>query len=34
MHFDAQLANVFANFRAGFHDGLVHLVLDLLDDVR
>src|SRR5260370_33551455 len=34
MHFDAQLADVFANFRAGFDDGLVHLVLDLLDDVR
>src|SRR5258707_8747617 len=34
MHFDAQLAAVFANFRAGLDDGLVHLVLDLLDDVR
>src|SRR5216684_6957881 len=34
VHFDAQLADVFANFRAGFDDGLVHLVLDLLDDVR
>src|SRR5258708_37290635 len=34
MHFDAQLADVFANFRAGFDDGLVHLVLDLLHDVR
>src|SRR5712664_1888056 len=34
VHFDAQLADVFANFRAGLDDGLVHLVLDLLDDVR
>ena len=34
VHFDAQLADVFANFRAGFDDGLVHLLFDLLDDVR
>src|SRR5216684_5789698 len=34
VHFDAQLADVFANFSAGLDDGLVHLVLDLLDDVR
>jgi hypothetical protein len=34
MHFDAQLADIFANFRARFDDGLVHLVLDLLHDVR
>src|SRR6266481_712541 len=34
VHFDAQLADVFTNFRAGFDDGLVHLLLDLLDDVR
>src|SRR6267378_4773790 len=34
MHFDAQLADVLANFRAGLDDGLMHLVLDLFDDVR
>src|SRR6202035_1784387 len=34
MHFDAQLADVFANLGAGFDDGLVHLMLDLLDDIR
>src|SRR6267142_231241 len=34
MHFDAQLADVFTNFRAGLDDGLMHLVLDLFDDVR
>src|SRR4029077_9169652 len=33
VHFDAQLADVFANLGAGFDDGLVHLVFDLLDDV-
>src|SRR5713226_178660 len=34
VHFDAQLTDVFANLRAGLDDGLVHLVLDLLDDIR
>src|SRR5258706_2538620 len=34
MHLDAQLAHVFANLRAGLDDRLVHLVFDLLDDVR
>src|SRR5712692_2520325 len=34
VHFDAQLADVFTNFRAGFDDGLVHRLLDLLDDIR
>src|SRR6267378_594584 len=34
MHFDAQLADVFTNFRAGLDDGLMHFVLDLFDDVR
>src|SRR5579859_28305 len=34
VHFDTQVADVFANLGAGFDDGLVHLVLDLLDDVR
>src|SRR5580700_1502869 len=33
VHFDAQLAHVFTDVGAGFDDGLVHLVLDLLDDV-
>src|SRR5277367_3746753 len=34
VHFDAQLADVFADLRAGLNDGLVHLVFDLLDDIR
>src|SRR5260370_12212997 len=34
MHLDAELSDVFANFCAGFDDGLVHLMLHLLDDVR
>src|SRR6266849_9108522 len=34
LHVDAQFADVFANFRAGLDDGLMHLVLDLFDDVR
>src|SRR6267154_594798 len=34
MHLDTELADVFANFRAGLDDGLMHLVLDLFDDVR
>ena len=34
MHFDAQLADVFADARAGFDDGLVQLMLHLLRDVR
>src|SRR5271169_476052 len=34
VHFDAQLADVFADFGAGLDDRLVHLVFDLLDDVR
>ena len=34
MHFDAQLAHVFADARAGLDDGLVHFVLNLVDDVR
>src|ERR1700722_8129260 len=34
VHFDAQLADVFADLRAGLDDGLVHLVLYLLDNVR
>jgi hypothetical protein len=34
VHFDAELRDVFANFCAGFDDGLVHLMLDLLDDIR
>src|SRR5467141_3527428 len=34
VHFDAQLAYVFADARAGFDDGLVQLVLHLLRDVR
>src|SRR5579863_6903731 len=34
VHFDAKLANVFADTGAGFDDGLVHLVFYLLDDVR
>src|SRR5450432_610321 len=33
VHFDAELADVFADFGAGLDDGLVHLVLDLLDDI-
>src|SRR5271156_5605416 len=32
MHFDAQLVNVFADVAAGFDDGLMHLVLDLVGD--
>src|SRR3989442_742834 len=34
MHFDAQLAHVIADARAGFDDVLVQLVLDLLSNVR
>src|SRR2546428_114376 len=34
MHFDAQLADVFADARAGFDDGLVQLMLDLFRNVR
>jgi hypothetical protein len=34
MHFDAQLADVFADFGTGLDDRLVHLVFDLFDDVR
>src|SRR6266852_1277051 len=34
MHFNAQLADVFANLRSSFYYGLVHLLLNLLDDVR
>src|ERR1700730_12909058 len=34
MHLDAELSDVFANLRAGFDYGLVHFMLDLLDDVR
>ncbi len=34
VHLDAQLADVLADFGAGLDDGLVHLALDLLDDVR
>src|SRR2546421_12818803 len=34
VHFDAQLAHVLADARAGLHDGLVQLVLHLLRDVR
>jgi len=34
VHFDAQLAYVFADARAGFDDGLVQLVLHLFRDVR
>src|SRR5260370_41196825 len=34
VHFDAQLADVFADARAGLDDGLVQLVLHLLRDVR
>src|SRR5258707_13831674 len=34
MHFDAQLADVLTNFRAGLDDGLMHFVLELFDDVR
>src|SRR5262249_52802391 len=34
VHFDAQLADVFADARAGLDDGLMHLVLDLIEDVR
>src|SRR5260370_2953341 len=34
MHLDAELSDVFANFCAGLDDGLVHLMLHLLDDVR
>ena len=34
MHLDAKFADVFANFRAGLDDGLMHFVLDLFDDVR
>jgi hypothetical protein len=34
VHFDAELSHVFADFRASFDDGLMHLMLDLLDDIR
>src|SRR5271154_1714994 len=34
VHFDAQLSNVFADVAAGFNDGLMHLVLDLIGDAR
>src|SRR5690348_12473273 len=34
VHLDAQLANVLANFRTCLHDGLMHFVFDLFDDVR
>ena len=34
MHFYAQFAHVFADARAGLDDGLVHFVLNLVDDVR
>src|SRR5260370_22735510 len=34
VHFDAQLADVFADACAGFDDGLVQLVLHLLCNVR
>src|SRR6476661_1559110 len=34
VHFDAQLADVFAYFCAGLDDGLVHLVFNLVNDVR
>src|SRR5207302_9605520 len=34
VHFDAQVADGVADARAGFHDGLVHLALNLLEDVR
>jgi hypothetical protein len=34
MHFDAQLADVFADFGAGFDYGLMHFVFHLLDDIR
>ena len=33
MHLDAQVGDAVADFRAGLDDRLVHLVLDLLDDV-
>ena len=34
VHLDAQLADVLANPRAGFHDGLVQFRLHLLGNVR
>src|SRR5260370_39549252 len=34
VHLDARLADVFADARAGFDDGLVQLVLHLLGNVR
>src|SRR5882724_6067772 len=34
VHFDAQLADIFADARTGFHDGLVHFVFDLIEDIR
>src|SRR5229473_2612022 len=34
MHFDAQLRDVFADLGAGLDDGLMHLLFDLLNNVR